>query len=332
MPRCSVVVRSLAVAGLALSALPAFGQSPNVMAFNPYSGAGVSGDSGPVVYAVPQDAPTGMAFNPWNATGASSGPAGAYAGRGEVQVPMAGGAYNQGSYSAGATLPPPPPGPIRSRLTAVLQNGDTPAARAPRVATAKATAALAPPPSASPAIAPAPQPSAPPVVATPAPSPAPSPPPAPVAAPAAPQPAPPTASTRAAPPPPPVAAPTSPPVAAPPQPQPRAVASAAPPPAAPVAPSPATVVMSVPFMPRSAEINAAARTELDRVAQNIKNARGIELRAYANGDDPIEARKIALARALAVRSYLIDQNVRTRIEVGAFASTGGGERVDVLAP
>ena len=34
-----------------------------------------------------------------------------------------------------------------------------------------------------------------------------------------------------------------------------------------------------------------------------------------------------------VRSYLIDQNVKTRIEVGAFASTNGGsERVDVLAP
>jgi hypothetical protein len=36
---------------------------------------------------------------------------------------------------------------------------------------------------------------------------------------------------------------------------------------------------------------------------------------------------------LSVRGYLIDQNVKIRIDVGAFASTlGGGERVDVLAP
>jgi outer membrane protein OmpA-like peptidoglycan-associated protein len=90
---------------------------------------------------------------------------------------------------------------------------------------------------------------------------------------------------------------------------------------------------SVVFIPQSAEISAAARVELDRVAQSIKGVRGIELRAYASGSDPTEARKVALARALAVRSYLIDQNVKTRIEVGAFASTNGGsERVDVLAP
>ena len=93
---------------------------------------------------------------------------------------------------------------------------------------------------------------------------------------------------------------------------------------------------SVAFTPQSAEISGVGRAELERIAQTIKGGRGIELRAYASGADPTEARKIALARALAVRSYLIDQNVKTRIEVGAFASTagggGGGERVDVLAP
>ena len=90
---------------------------------------------------------------------------------------------------------------------------------------------------------------------------------------------------------------------------------------------------SVVFIPQSAEISGVARAELDRVAQSVKGVRGIELRAYASGSDPTEARKIALARALAVRSYLIDQNVKTRIEVGAFASiSGGSERVDVLAP
>ena len=291
MPRSSVIVRSLAFVSLGLFAVPAFGQSPNVTAFNPYSGVGASGGSAQTsVYAAPAGAANGMAFNPWNSGGVSA--SAAYSGRGDVQAP-----YATGSYSYGANLPAPPPGPIESRLTAVPQRADRATAPASRTA----------------AIAPAPQPTAPPplVIATPAP------PPPPVVATPAPAP-PPVAATPA------------------PAPPPRAVASVAPPPppeppATP--PAPAAVMASVVFIPQSAEINAAARVELDRVAQGIKGVRGIELRAYAGGSDPTEARKVALARALAVRSYLIDQNVKTRIEVGAFASTNGGsERVDVLAP
>ena len=63
--------------------------------------------------------------------------------------------------------------------------------------------------------------------------------------------------------------------------------------------------------------------------------RAIELRAYASGSDFTEARNVALARALSVRSYLIDRGIRTRIEIGAFASNGSGpgsNRVDVLGP
>ena len=63
--------------------------------------------------------------------------------------------------------------------------------------------------------------------------------------------------------------------------------------------------------------------------------RAIELRAYASGSDFTEARNVALARGLSVRTYLIDQGVKARIEVGAFASNGSGpgsERVDVLGP
>ena len=290
MPRSSVIVRSLAVASLGLFAVPAFGQSPNVTAFNPYSGVGASGGSAPTsVYAVPQGAANGMAFNPWNSGGVSA--SAAYSGRGDVQAP-----YATGSYSYGSNLPAPPPGPIESHLTAVPQRGDRAGAPAPRTA----------------AIAPTPQPSAPPAAA--------------VITPAAPPL--PVVVTPPPPPPPVVATPA-------PTPPPPAVASVAPPPPEPPSPppAPAAVMASVVFIPQSAEINAAARVELDRVAQSIKGVRGIELRAYASGSDPTEARKIALARALAVRSYLIDQNVKTRIEVGAFASTNGGsERVDVLAP
>jgi len=96
MPRSSVIVRSLAVVSLGLFAVPAFGQYPNVTAFNPYSGVGASGGSAPTsVYAVPQGATNGMAFNPWN-SGAVSASA-AYSGRGDVQAPYATGSYSYGS-------------------------------------------------------------------------------------------------------------------------------------------------------------------------------------------------------------------------------------------
>jgi outer membrane protein OmpA-like peptidoglycan-associated protein len=306
MPRSSVIVRSLAVVSLGLVAVPAFGQSANVTAFNPYGGVAASGGSAPVsVYASPPGDASGMAFNPWNPGGVAA--SAAYSGRGDVQAPSASSSYSYGTGSYGTGLPDPPPGPIESRLTAVPQRPDRTAAPTPR------TAAIAPPPPSAPApvvveTPVAPPPSAPaPIVATPS-----APPPPVVAAPAPP---PPVVSTPA------------------PAPPPRAVASVAPPPPEPAPPAPAAVMASVTFTPQSAEIGTIARAELDRVAQNVKGTRGIELRAYANGSDPTEARKIALARALAVRSYLIDLNVKTRIEVGAFASTGGGsERVDVLAP
>jgi outer membrane protein OmpA-like peptidoglycan-associated protein len=88
----------------------------------------------------------------------------------------------------------------------------------------------------------------------------------------------------------------------------------------------------VPFTPQSADLNDATKSELDRVAKNIneKALRQVELRAYAAGADP-ESRKIALARALVVRSYLIDRGVKSRIEVGGF-SGGDGERVDIVVP
>jgi outer membrane protein OmpA-like peptidoglycan-associated protein len=85
----------------------------------------------------------------------------------------------------------------------------------------------------------------------------------------------------------------------------------------------------------SAEISGESRGELERVAKSLGSTRQIEVRAYATGSDPADARKVALARALAVRSYLIDQGVKARIEVGAFASEtrgAGSDRVDILSP
>src|SRR5471030_926096 len=188
MPRSSVIVRSLAIVSLGLFPVPAFGQSPNVTAFNPYSGVGASGGSAPTsVYAVPQGAANGMAFNPWNSGGVSA--SAAYSGRGDVQAP-----YATGSYSYGSNLPAPPPGPIESHLTAVPQRPDRTTALAPR------TAAIAPTPQPSappPAVVVTPAAPPPPVVATPAPpppvvaTPAPAPPPRAVASVAPPPPEPP---------------------------------------------------------------------------------------------------------------------------------------------
>jgi outer membrane protein OmpA-like peptidoglycan-associated protein len=73
------------------------------------------------------------------------------------------------------------------------------------------------------------------------------------------------------------------------------------------------------------------RVELDKVAKRIaeKRLRQIELRGFAPGGD-LDSRKIALARALVVRAYLIDLGVKSRIEVGSFE--GEGRHVEILAP
>lgn len=100
-------------------------------------------------------------------------------------------------------------------------------------------------------------------------------------------------------------------------------------------PSSVAPTVTVVFGANSADISDAGKAALDRVAKIISEQRmaQVEVYAFAGGADPIDVRRVALARALAVRSYLIDQGVTARIEVGAFAaSRGAGERVDVLAP
>jgi outer membrane protein OmpA-like peptidoglycan-associated protein len=311
MSRTSVVVRSLALAALGvLSALPsAFAQSANVTAFNPYNGIGIPGGSGVPApgNAVPQGvgpggAPTGgLAFNPWIQSGpATTGWVDAQPGN------VAGPSITSPSYSSGFGLSPPP-GSIRSRLTAVPE--------IPATGGISRGPAVAPPTTLTPSSPQSVPPAAQAVTVTRNVEPTPAPAPAPAVAP-----------------PPPAAA--EPPSSAP-------VASAAPPPstepAAPAAAPPPTAVplTSITFSPQSAEIGGAGRGELDRIAKASTGMKQIELRAYATGSDASEARKIALARALSVRSYLIDQGVRVRIEVGAFSSGdvgAGSDRVDVLGP
>jgi outer membrane protein OmpA-like peptidoglycan-associated protein len=102
-------------------------------------------------------------------------------------------------------------------------------------------------------------------------------------------------------------------------------------------PGPSAPAITVSFEPRSVEIAQASRGALDSLAQSLaeRGVRQIELRSYAGSDDAGDARKLALARALSVRSYLIDQGVRARIEVnvnGQAARAASRERVDVLVP
>lgn len=115
----------------------------------------------------------------------------------------------------------------------------------------------------------------------------------------------------------------------------RVMMSAATPPPEPPASPAAAMPVTVSFAPQSAEIGMAARAALDALAKALAQGgvKQVELRAYSSGD-PNDARKVALARALSVRSYLIDKGVKARIEVGAFAASSGGgsDRVDVVVP
>ena len=88
---------------------------------------------------------------------------------------------------------------------------------------------------------------------------------------------------------------------------------------------------TISFIGRSAALTPATKAELDQIAKRItdQKLRHIELRAFAADSGP-DSRKIALARALVVRSYLIDKGVKSRIEVGSFS--GDGDSVDILVP
>ena len=74
-------------------------------------------------------------------------------------------------------------------------------------------------------------------------------------------------------------------------------------------------------------VGVAKRAEADAAVQ-------IQILAYASGDDASKARRLSLSRALAVRSFLIDQGVHSsRIEVRALGNKvpdGSPDRVDLV--
>jgi len=191
-----------------------------------------------------------------------------------------------------ANLPPPPPGPIESRLIPIPEDS----LRAPR------DGRTDPPPAAASAAPPASESSGQSAAAS-------SPPPTngPISGPIFANP--PVTS---------LAVPTGP-------------AMAASRPAEPAASVPGAPLAVIGFAGQSANLTDATRAELDQVAKRIaeKGVRHIELRGYAFGGS-IDSRKVALARALVVRAYLIDARIKARIEVGSFE--GEGSHVEILGP
>lgn len=200
-----------------------------------------------------------------------------------------------------------------------------------------AAAAVQPPPSPRPAPAPAQQtaavapPTPPPVASLPKAKTAPAPPPPPPALPKA-------AVATAAPPPPPPAPEKAP--AAKPENAALTTAPAAPvtPPAAPSAQSAAGDTVRIAFPAGQSQLPANASAELDKVVGRLAKDASlrVQLMAYADGDNDgaNKARRLSLSRALAVRAYLIDNEITsTRMDVRALGNRsddGPADRVDVV--
>jgi outer membrane protein OmpA-like peptidoglycan-associated protein len=97
--------------------------------------------------------------------------------------------------------------------------------------------------------------------------------------------------------------------------------------------------LSVNFDSGSADLNSGAKSGLDKVIESMKKdaALRLQLVAFAAGseDQASQARRLSLSRALAVRSYLIEQGISsTRMDVRALGNKveGGGppDRVDLM--
>mgnify|MGYP003648829236 CR=1 FL=1 len=150
--------------------------------------------------------------------------------------------------------------------------------------------------------------------------------------------------------PPPALAPPPPPATSPPPPPPAGKSDAQPAESAPkqtasLPPSPgpngklaAGQQFRLTFGAGAATVENAATAQLDNIANSLKADESLRLQllAYSGGgtQTPSQARRLSLSRALAVRSHLIKQGVRsTRIDVRALGNKSEGgppDRVDVI--
>jgi len=236
-----------------------------------------------------------------------------------------------------AVAPPPPvalqrpapvaPAPAKVEVRAARPEAPTPVPPVPVPPPAPAVAKVAPAPEAAPQEKVA-------VAAPPPPAPTASPPPPPAAEPVA---APPAPKVREEPEPPKPAVQTPPTPALTPSPT-------GPVPAAPVQTASRPDVITeqpsfrVLFDDKSAKISDSARAPLQDLSNKMKESENlrVQLLAYAEGtpETASQARRLSLSRALAVRSFLINQGVRsTRMDVRALgnkAESGPTDRVDAV--
>jgi outer membrane protein OmpA-like peptidoglycan-associated protein len=82
---------------------------------------------------------------------------------------------------------------------------------------------------------------------------------------------------------------------------------------------------SIKFAPGATELPAGPQATLDKIADRLlhDDTLRVQLIAHATGtsDEAMEARRVSLARAVAVRAYLIDKGVRSlRIDVRALGN------------
>ncbi len=95
--------------------------------------------------------------------------------------------------------------------------------------------------------------------------------------------------------------------------------------------------LRIPFSGEAAVLPEPAKGDLKQIAGSLSKdpALRVQVMAYASGsDDGGKARRLSLSRALAVRTYLIEQGIgSTRIDVRALGNTAEGgpsDRVDLV--
>ena len=96
-------------------------------------------------------------------------------------------------------------------------------------------------------------------------------------------------------------------------------------------------ILQVEFAQGSSALTRGIESKLGALAAQLKTTDArLQLKAFAstNGDNISRARRLSLSRALAVRSFLIEQGLRsTRIDVRALGIArdgGAADRVDVV--
>ncbi len=104
----------------------------------------------------------------------------------------------------------------------------------------------------------------------------------------------------------------------------------------PAPPTTPAAAIALAFDPADARLNETHRALLKSIAARLNedSDASVQLLAYAQAENRSKERRLSLSRALAVRSYLLSQDVRnTRIEVRALGDqvpSGKPDRVDVV--